>query len=77
MLESVVMIINIMLAARKNVRDTIGPDCTSVIQSECKQDKVHIALTALVIFWILMYCVWFHKYIFQELHRLSGYAFPF
>ncbi|KAL3142108.1 hypothetical protein ABBQ32_004726 [Trebouxia sp. C0010 RCD-2024] len=58
--------------ARQNVRDVVGPDCTSVLQSECKQDKWHIALTTLVIFWILMYCVWFYKYILQEFHRLSG-----
>ncbi len=63
-----------MLAARKQARDSIGPDCHGTVQTECTQDHVHIVLTALEIFWIFTYCVLFHKYILQEFRRLSMYV---
>ncbi|DBA98954.1 TPA: hypothetical protein ACH3X1_014695 [Trebouxia sp. C0004] len=56
---------------RKQARERIGPDCHGTVQTECTQDHVHIVLTVLEIFWIFMYCVWFHKYILQEFRRLS------
>ena len=62
-------------AARKQARINIGPDCHGTVQAECTQDHVHIILTALEIFWVFVYCLWFHKYILQEFRRLAAYVF--
>lgn len=53
----------------------LGSTCSHA-DFTCHQDWIQILLTSLICFTILLYCLWFCKYLVQQFARLQRSVYP-